>query len=671
MSSTALASNIVETNVRVNNSDFLVYTTDFFDQYSPQNALEMIERLPGFSFDEGSENRGFGGNAGNVLIDGSRPTSKSNGLSSVLQRIPAEQVLRIEIITGGVSAGEAAGQSVVANVIRANIGTSGTWRMQLFKTRSTAFEPEFEAAITAELGEWNTSFDVSIGNLPEYRPAVLTDRDAKGELTSSSNEVFEELTRKTYFSGEGSRSLADGKLTLNSRVGSENWQGDTSRDIFLNRKPDNSTADWSWVLNQKNKSREAEFGADWAKNIDNWKLRIIGLGLVEDETYSFKRRNIGDSFDSTFQQERLKTEYVGRATYGKVNGSTFKPEFGFELASNRLDTNAIESNNGIFSAVAGSDVIVQEWRGELFATFVYQMNEQLTLEGGLTGEFSQLKVEGGSDLKQDFQFLKPRISATYTLNDDIKLIFEAEHEIGQLDFKDFAASSEASDDRTTSGNPSLKPDQSTVVKATVDWRFSDRGSFKWVLFNEWRKDILEQIVLSVSEDGEVSQGLGNAGDANHWGVNIELNLPLDWVLPNGLLEVTYERDESAFYDPIIGRERVENEYNPYDIEFELRQDLAEQKIAWGFKFDGNFEETEFLVDEYNNTKATNDRVGFFIETTRFFGLKIQLDIDKATRGKFDRSRYFFDGTRAGTFEGSQVSKRIRYTDYKLSLWGSF
>ena len=52
-----------------------VYPAEFFAQYQPQNALEMVKHLPGFVFDEGSSSRGFGGNAGNVLIDGQRRIS--------------------------------------------------------------------------------------------------------------------------------------------------------------------------------------------------------------------------------------------------------------------------------------------------------------------------------------------------------------------------------------------------------------------------------------------------------------------------------------------------------------------------------------------------------------------------------------------------------------------
>ena len=81
--------------------DTFEYPAAFFEQYTPQNAMDMINRLPGFSFDRGSNARGFGGNAGNVLIDGARPTSKSGGLSGALSRISAAQVESIIILRGG------------------------------------------------------------------------------------------------------------------------------------------------------------------------------------------------------------------------------------------------------------------------------------------------------------------------------------------------------------------------------------------------------------------------------------------------------------------------------------------------------------------------------------------------------------------------------------------
>src|SRR5512139_1156814 len=66
------------------------YDADFFAPSAPQTALDIARLVPGFNLDLGDvEVRGFAQAAGNVVINGSRPSSKSESLSSVLRNIPA------------------------------------------------------------------------------------------------------------------------------------------------------------------------------------------------------------------------------------------------------------------------------------------------------------------------------------------------------------------------------------------------------------------------------------------------------------------------------------------------------------------------------------------------------------------------------------------------------
>ena len=78
----------------------------------------MVNALPGFALDAGDGVRGFGGAAGNVLIDGERPATKNDTLDEVLQRIPASSVARIDVIRGGAPGIDMQGKTVIANVIR-------------------------------------------------------------------------------------------------------------------------------------------------------------------------------------------------------------------------------------------------------------------------------------------------------------------------------------------------------------------------------------------------------------------------------------------------------------------------------------------------------------------------------------------------------------------------
>src|ERR1051325_3652350 len=75
----------------------ILYPASFFEAAPPATANDMLSRLPGFTLDTGNSARGFAGTAGNVLIDGTRPTAKTDDLQTILTRIPAGDVDRIEL----------------------------------------------------------------------------------------------------------------------------------------------------------------------------------------------------------------------------------------------------------------------------------------------------------------------------------------------------------------------------------------------------------------------------------------------------------------------------------------------------------------------------------------------------------------------------------------------
>ena len=66
--------------------DIQVFEPSFFARYNPTTAQDMVNQVPGFSIQEGDAVRGFGGSAGNILINGNRPSTK-NSLTALLGRI--------------------------------------------------------------------------------------------------------------------------------------------------------------------------------------------------------------------------------------------------------------------------------------------------------------------------------------------------------------------------------------------------------------------------------------------------------------------------------------------------------------------------------------------------------------------------------------------------------
>jgi len=106
-----------------------IYAPAFFATYSPVTALDMVSRVPGFSLSGGdSDRRGLGDSFGNLLINGQRPSNKSLSLETVLQRIPTEDVARVELIQEALPQYDMRGHPRLVNVIlREGAGRSGSW----------------------------------------------------------------------------------------------------------------------------------------------------------------------------------------------------------------------------------------------------------------------------------------------------------------------------------------------------------------------------------------------------------------------------------------------------------------------------------------------------------------------------------------------------------------
>jgi len=644
------------------------YPAQFFEQYQPQSAFSMIERLPGFTFDGGDNARGFGGNAGNVLIDGARPTSKSGGLSGALKRIPAKQVERIEIIRGGVSGGDAAGQSIVANVIKRTDITSGTYALKFRRAPHGDLQPNIEAAINTNIGQWASVFDIDVGFSPGYRDAIINNYDASNNLIASARETKEDLNRFSFANGQLQRNFEAGKLTLNGRVGANKWKNNQHQDIYNNQIANSSEADAQSELNEATRFETVELGIDWVAKFGDWKLHSLGLGQIEFDKYASDSNTFEHDTTTDFDiytDDSYQSEYIIRNTYGYTGNNKFKPEFGLEIANNYLRKSSSYILNGIVEELDNANVQVTEIRAELFANFVYSYSDALSIDGGLTAELSEIEVIGDDINEQDFNFIKPRISATYKFNDTTTLVVEAQRVIEQLDFNDFAASSSTEDGRSVSGNSNLKPEQSNELSVNLDWNYSEKGSVKINTFHHWRDDILEEIELSSG-----GQGLGNAGTAKVWGIETDVAIPIDEVLDNGLLEISYNYVDSKYHDSIIQRNRIISDYKPIDFSMSLRQDLVEKKIAWGFYYYHNYENIDYLVDEIENFEASL-RTKVFIESTYFDDYKIQLEVSNLNVAKYTRTRSFFVNNRSAVSNGVEISNRRREPVYKLSIWGTF
>ncbi len=649
-----------------------IYPRSFFDPFNPQTARDMIDRLPGFTLNAGDDLRGFGGSAGNVLIDGARPANKSGGIEDALRRIPANDVDRIEVIRGAAGAGEAQGQSIVANIIRAGRDRSISWKAEIERNSEGVTYPRVEGSLTARLGDWTTSTKLN-GFWEQFDVLGRRDRlGPDGALVTAQVDDRPSVLTQGFAANEASRALGGGKLTINTRFGYSGFFQVTDRFQFDAREPD-AAPDGRVYIDFDSVEWTGEASADWTRPVGgDWTLKAIALGAIrplDELTVTRRERPVAEiASRSVFTNRQTPIETIVRTTLSRGGARRLKPEFGVEAAFNRLDSLFTLTNidvAGVETPVVlpSSDVVVQELRGEAFANLIFAANSALTVETGVAGEVSRISVSGDTENSQTFVFAKPFASVLYQATPSTQVRFTARRSVGQLDFGDFAASAVPELDQEFAGNPELGPDQSTRLSAAIDWRNETRGAINIELFHEWREDVLEQVALASG-----AFGLANAGSGRVWGLVGSASLKLTPFLPGGLLEARATIQDSSFDDPLTGQTRSLTNIVSPRVTVNFRQDLPSQQVSWGAAFVFPEDDRAFFGNEISDFR-TGDELSLFVETTRFLGVKSRLMLKGVGGRDFIGRRTFFSPDRAGGITGFEASDRKRGMFVTLTVEG--
>src|SRR5688572_30315538 len=140
-----------------------VYDAAFFIPFAPSTALDIVRRVPGFTLDLGDQDiRGFAAAAGNVVFNGQGPSSKADNLETILARIPAKRVLKVEVGPGDLYGAQYSGKSQVLNLfLTAESGIDGTVTMSASRRYTGLISPNVSASALIKRGP--SSFNLAAG----------------------------------------------------------------------------------------------------------------------------------------------------------------------------------------------------------------------------------------------------------------------------------------------------------------------------------------------------------------------------------------------------------------------------------------------------------------------------------------------------------------------------
>jgi len=551
----------------------LVFTPDFFAEYRPNTALDMVERVPGFGVVDGEGSRGFEGSVGNILINGSRPASKNDTGSNVLSRTLVDQVERIELVRGGAPGIDMQGFSVVVNVIlksqssRQSILTTGA---TFFDGGRDLFNATYQFTATEGARTWGVSLNDGMGMSDSNGEGRSVRTDASGTILRDEAFYNDSYGGGNSIRGNLAQPLWGGKIDLTARYGINDFQGFTELTTPTSLRRSAFGED----------SEGGEFGAVYTRPLGtrlSLETRLIHQ-FDQNDAVSISNSTIGGvaADEQLFASDSKSSESIVRSLLRFEQSAARTYEVGAEVAYNRLETAQAFSVGGVAVPLPSASVEVEETRGEAFAKATWRIRPTLMLEAGLRLEGSTISQSGDASQEKSFFFAKPRVLATWTPMPNNQFRFRFERELGQLDFGDFAASADLDEENVLGGNVDLEPEQRWIAEAIYERRFGKDG----IVSIGYRHDeIVDAIDVIPLDDG--LSAVGNIGDGTLDQLALNITLPLDkYGFSGGKFGFKNTWNHTEVTDPTTGDTRAISNVRATQAVVSLSQDITSWKMDW-------------------------------------------------------------------------------------------
>ena len=645
----------------------VIYTADYFSQFNVVTASDQLDRVPGLQDilnSGGEDQRGFGSDGDQVLINGNRVSGKSNDVGSVLDRIQARQVLQIEVIRGAVPGLDVRSQGRVVNVVLTETLNTGYGSMTASADHYSEGSPGggVEVSYNGDLGALNYLFSVDgevERGFPEARDRFFSpDKqllESQIEHSASRSDAFGLISNMSY-------TLSNGDvLNLNALYADERGSETTNEFSYVGGSEifDNSRLNY-----EVESEREWELGGDYQHVFSSG--NTLTTLFIYSHSFSQAKGRFSFSSDSAaselrrVQRESSKDiERILRSSYQWSLAENHLFESGMEVAINTVEEEtALQMNDdGVLVDVAlfNDESTIEEVRYEAFTSYSWQATSQLLLEASLDLEFSELQQHGNDVAhSRDFYYPKPRLALRYDVNEQVQWRGRIERSISQLEFGSFVASFTNDDNRfdvINAGNPELEPEQAWQYEIVYERQLlNDMGVFSVTALYEDVSDYIGRIPLQVlGEDGiETLTAPGNMGDGYSAELAFSGSLRLDrFNLPGAVVDLGLELQKTEVTDPFTGEKREFNFRAEYEWSLAFRQDLNWRNLSYGLETRLEAPRAYYDLDYWQESEQDVD-LELFVEMQPFNNVTLRLEADNLLRAENHRQRHVYEGSRANS-----------------------
>jgi hypothetical protein len=661
------------------------YDAAFFAQYAPRTALDIARRVPGFALDLGNQDtRGFAGAAGNVVINGARPSSKAETLETTLARIPAGRVARVEVGPGDLYGAEYSTKSQVPNVIlSAAGGIDGNVTASFRRLYTGRVIPDVNGSALIRKGASTINLSAGTSNVLNLEEGTdtLTDPDT-GERVQLRRKHNKYRDFNPYISGSWAlKRAADKALRLNAR-----WSPGSFYLTQRNHVTPTGDLERDDDLLQDFKSPVFELGGDVTRPLAGGAIKLVGLATRRKrdnwlERYRFRAEG-GSPVLGGFEQlqDAQRNETILRTNWTRQDLAGFSFEAGIEGALNTLDHQV-----QLFEILPGGgrDQIdlpvdqanVKEKRAEAFIRAGRQLSPAIRLDAGVNYEYSKISVRGDVDLdRAPLKFWKPSLTLDWKGGKGLHGQLSVRRTVAQLDFYDFISSAELSTDRINGGNPDLTPQQTWEFRGTIERPLLGDGLAKLDIGYDLVNDLQDRVLIcDPLAPATCFDAPGNIGTGKRYFAQLTLDAPLDKL---GLKGVRFKFDgrlqRTRVEDPINGRMRnFSGDFPDWNWTIDVRRDSG--KFSYGFNINDRDRITFFRTDEFDSNFNGGPYGTAFIEYRPRAGTTITLDLDNAFDTSGERNRLLFDPHRgaADPVIINEFRERNRHLNFGLTLKQAF
>lgn len=554
-----------------------VITRQEMEELGGQTAADVLRRLPRLYFsgppatNKDIRQAGLDKEFQNVLINGHRPPGGGEKREFALDRIPIEQIERIEILKNPTAAYDADAVAGLVNIILKEAPKKRAFSAFVGGNYGDAADKS-GAKVTVEYGDQAGALGYRLGGTRNDET-----RGKEKSVTDTGTNQFEvenEEVRTLTSSANLALSLQAGE---NDRIVFKPFLSEQNERKSKGKLAGNLTTGAAGSFNDEQENKET-FLQSYALE---WERRFAGGATLKMQ---------GLFSENEEDKEKLTTQYTGAAlTFAKNIFETEAKEdrekvlaadLRIPLAGPRdtehllsvgvkvrdkdreVEKTVFEINNLGVKKVTTNPLDSYRVRETITALYLMDeagLSERLILTPGLRVELTDGKYEtaggiGDADSSVDWN---PSLHALYKLGNGYQLRGSVARTISRPAFKDKVPTRSVKKDKVEEGNPGLEAATSINYEAAIEKFYGKTGL---VAFGGFWKEI-DDVIEKQDNGSDAATGLPlirpvNAGEATVKGVEVEARTGLELLgLPNVMLIANYSRLDSVVQDVNTGNKR--------------------------------------------------------------------------------------------------------------------